>query len=395
MSRNRPIDTLRINDSEREHLLETLEKLAAESHVARNIRAHDRVTFTIKPFAVTFLHPGGVETRCLVTARNLSVGGLGFLHGGFLYDGTRCQLHVPTIYGDRRTLTGAVRSCRHISGNIHEVGVQFDEPIDPYEFLEAGDAPAGRHAESVTAPSLAGVVLAVQNFPPDAKLLEHHLASTKIKLTTAREYDEARTDVSAGRIDLIIVDDHALGANGGADIMQAIKMDDFNGPVIALTSDGSTAWLSSVRQHGFADVLIKPYDVGKLYACLARRLPDGEGNGAGKIFSELATSPGAIDLLKSFLAEVETAVEEVQGSLAKGDRQTMRSLCLGLKGSGRGYGYPRLSDAARDVVQAIDSDQPENDVELAIKRLDLVFQRLSAEAPVESNPAPAAEHDDS
>jgi len=392
VSRNQPIDTLRITDAERDHLLDTLEKLAAESQITKNVRAHDRVSFSIKPFPVTFLHPGGVETRCLVTARNLSVGGLGFLHGGFLYQGTLCEMQVPTIYGDHRTLRGSVRSCRHVSGNIHDIGVQFDDAIDPYEFLEVGDAPSSGYTCDIKAPSLTGAVVALQAFTPDARLLAHHLASTSITLTARADYEEARDDIASGRADLVIVDDRALGSNGGADVMQALHMDGFTGPVIALTSDSSTAWLSSVRQHGFADVLIKPYDVGKLFACLAQHLPDLAGTGptAGKIFSEIATSPGAIDLLQSFLAEVDSAVGEVRGALAKGDRQTIRSLCLGLKGSGRGYGYPRLSDAAREVVDAIDAKRSEPDVELALKRLELVFQRLSPEAPA----AAPREHDD-
>jgi len=370
-----------MKEAERTQLIETLEKLAAETNVSENNRAHDRVSFSTKPFPVTFHHPGGVETSCLVVSRNLSAGGLGFLHGGFVYEGTRCVLEIPTIYGDSRTLTGDVRSCRHISGNVHDIGVRFDEPVDPYEFLEAGDTPQGSFSVDVDAPNLAGSVLAILAFPPDAQLLKHHLADTSIELQTAPDFESAAETVAAGELDLVIVGDHALGANGGADVIQAVRMQGFEGHLIALTADGSSDWLASVKKQGFSEILVKPYEVGKLYAVLAARLPDGSASALGGIFSELANAADALDLLQGFLREVESSVKEINVAMSKGDRSKARSLCLRLKGSGRGYGYPRLSDAAREVVDAIDADASGHDVEVAFRRLEIVFQCLTAEPP--------------
>ena len=390
MTRHKPIDTLRLTQTERDLLIDGLEKSARDSRVEHEGRTHERVGFNTKNFPVTFTHPGGVETRCLVTARNLSIGGLGFLHGGFLHANTACAIELPTIFGDSRVIRGAVRSCRHVAGKIHEIGVRFDAPIDPYEFLEPGDAPQGGFDSKLDASSLSGRVLAIEPAASDARLLVHQFASTSATLEIRSDFEEARELIQSGAIDLILISDAALGTNGGADISQAIRMEGFDGPLIALTAESRSEWLAQVRKHHFAEVLVKPCDIGKFYACLAQNLPDtGQASTSGKIYSEIALTEAAVELLGGFLKEVELAVREVNTAMAKGDKSTIRALCLGLKGNGRGYGFPRLSDAAREIVDAIDKSAPADDVEVALKRLELVFQRLSPELPPAPGAAPA------
>jgi len=63
--------------------------------------------------------------------RNLSKGGLSFLHGGFVYPGTRCMVQLITTLGASDDVLGTVVSCRYIESMIHEVSIRFDREIDP------------------------------------------------------------------------------------------------------------------------------------------------------------------------------------------------------------------------------------------------------------------------
>ena len=73
-----------------------------------------------------------------VTCRNLSAGGLAFLHRGFLHAGTECQIRLPLMTGGEMTVHGRIVQCAHVQKSIHEVGVVFDEAIDPRQFLDVG-----------------------------------------------------------------------------------------------------------------------------------------------------------------------------------------------------------------------------------------------------------------
>jgi len=391
MSRNQPIDTLRLSNAERDALIASLDRHAKQAGSSENNRRHERVAFLPRPVAVNFMHPGGVETRCLVTPRNISVSGISFLHGGYLHTGSDCTVNLPTLFGDTRTVRGVIRSCRYITGNVHEIGVEFETEIDPYDFLEPGDAPQSADAVAIDPMTLHGAILVIENSPADARLITHHLSKADVKLDIFDSFEDAESTIASGAHDVIMLNDESLGTNGGADIAQAVRMQGFDGPMIAMTAESKSTWLASVRQCGFADVLVKPYDPGKLYACLAQQLPNAEDRGStsGKIHSTLPHDPTVVELLESYLKEVEEAIKGISACLRAGDKTAVRAACLGLKGTGRGYGYPRLSDAAREVVDAIDENAGTSAVETALKRLELVSQRLAAQPS--GAPQPAAD----
>lgn len=68
----------------------------------------------------------------LAPTRDISRNGLCFLHGAFLKAGTQCQVVLKTIRDQKWTVHEAqVVRCRGLEGRMHEVGLQFDQEIDP------------------------------------------------------------------------------------------------------------------------------------------------------------------------------------------------------------------------------------------------------------------------
>ncbi|MEM7626988.1 MAG: PilZ domain-containing protein [Planctomycetota bacterium] len=119
-------------------LIATLEAgKGPEVPATRDRRDLDTVRYPfVRKMALRVQHPGGTATSHLVRSRNLSRGGVGFLHGQFLYPNTVCYVVIPTRWGENVILPGRVSWCRHVSGQTHEVGMRFDQVIQVDEFLD-------------------------------------------------------------------------------------------------------------------------------------------------------------------------------------------------------------------------------------------------------------------
>lgn len=72
----------------------------------------------------------GSTMQIIVRCRNISIGGLGFLHGSYVHPGTRVVLTLISANKQGYRINGSIVRCRHLTKNIHEVGVAFDETID-------------------------------------------------------------------------------------------------------------------------------------------------------------------------------------------------------------------------------------------------------------------------
>jgi hypothetical protein len=132
-------DTLRLSETERQAVVEELDRQDAMSAGGR--RGDSRWKYNVpEGILVHFQHAAAYHFQFLVIPRNISKGGLGLLHGGFVYSGTRCVARLRTIDREFVLAAGRVMHCRCVRGRIHEVGVQFDEPIDVENFVRVGHA---------------------------------------------------------------------------------------------------------------------------------------------------------------------------------------------------------------------------------------------------------------
>ncbi len=71
----------------------------------------------------------------IVRPRNISAGGLSFLHGSFLYPGAHCRIALRALDGDQVEVGARLARCRCVRGRIHEVAAVFDERIDIERFV--------------------------------------------------------------------------------------------------------------------------------------------------------------------------------------------------------------------------------------------------------------------
>lgn len=85
----------------------------------------------------------GQPASCRVRPRNLSRGGIAFLHEAYVYPETPCTVVLISRMYQPIEVSGKVVGCRHVSGRLHEVAVAFDKQIEPDDFLEIVEEQAG------------------------------------------------------------------------------------------------------------------------------------------------------------------------------------------------------------------------------------------------------------
>jgi hypothetical protein len=123
-------DSLRLTVEQQAAILNELDRRARIS-ADRESRREERIFYRdAKGVLLAIAESDGTESPYLIRPRNICRTGLGFLHGGPLPPGTTCILTLPTADGDKLVVRARVAHCGPVSGEVHQVGLQFDEPID-------------------------------------------------------------------------------------------------------------------------------------------------------------------------------------------------------------------------------------------------------------------------
>jgi hypothetical protein len=76
-----------------------------------------------------------LPTTLIASTRNLSAGGLAFLHSSALPPDTLCRVRLLDRQGKAHMLPARVVHCRPVQCRLFEVGLKFDSLIEPEAFL--------------------------------------------------------------------------------------------------------------------------------------------------------------------------------------------------------------------------------------------------------------------
>ena len=139
-STTQQIDTLK--SAQRADITTALDRLhESEPRGGGGGRAHDRHVYNPPlPIHIEMTQPGGVAAIFVVRPVDLCDDGIGFLHGGYVHQGTKAMVRLVTHDGETLAVNGKVAHCRCLHGRIHFAGMQFDKPIDANLILGLDDA---------------------------------------------------------------------------------------------------------------------------------------------------------------------------------------------------------------------------------------------------------------
>ncbi len=362
---------VRLNHAERSKLLCRLDD--APGRTGRDRRRYRRWEYRMSDIAVLVQHPAGGTGRFLVCARNISAGGLSAIHGGYIHPGSDCKIVLPRRDGSPFAVNGVIVHCRHIEGSYHEIGIRFTQEVDPAALLP-DQIPEGEDTGDLTheLPALEGRVLVVDQSSADRKLMTHHLAATSLILKMVDSSGAAIDAVRRHSYDLILCDLHL--DTDCVRMIEQIRKSDYKGPIIVVTAESSPSRLTQARAAGANEIIGKPHSAAYLASLIAEWL---DVPGVDRpIYSNLEESAGMAELIADFVDDVQMKTHHLEKAIDRIDMTAARELCVELVGSGTGFGFASVTEAARDALMAIDTVQKKQDADVSLKRLVAICQRI-------------------
>lgn len=129
-SKTRSLEPLKLAETQRLDFVQRLEA-KDEAHVNNERRRSAR--FRIRDGVDCLISYDDKIYRELwfrAVPRNLSDHGAAVLHGAFVYPGSKLIARITMYDGECVELQGVVRRCDYVSGKVHDIGIEFDQPID-------------------------------------------------------------------------------------------------------------------------------------------------------------------------------------------------------------------------------------------------------------------------
>ena len=264
-------NSVKLSDAERFSLLSRLDE-SAKAEEKRlhtwgcNRRADERLAYRVNNVAMLVVHPAGSVSRVLVCARNLSAGGLGVLHGGFLHPGTECRILLASLDGNHVVHKARVVSSRHLRGRLHEIGMQFHTRINVDQYIDehgrtAADAAVRR---AVASPGVNGPLVFVGGGLEEHRTLIEHLRAADLNLMIAATTDDGRQSVQYESAGVVLIDVKAIEC----DVDTAVEtLSAAAGPEAIILVIEADATLG-VLPHGVTAVLTRPVEASMIFeAC--------------------------------------------------------------------------------------------------------------------------------
>lgn len=329
------------------------------------------------PMRVT--QPGGGVHEVKIQSRNLSAAGMSILYSGFLYTGTEINVRLRKQHGGEESVAGNVAWCRHIAGSFHSIGIKFNARVFAKLFVDPSFMGGHEQNERVDPSTMEGSVILIEDQLMDRLLFEHQMKATKIKADAVATCAEALAKLAAGSYD-IVLSDLNLTEMKGEDAFKQIRGVGFKGALIAVTAETAPARIQASQAAGAAAIIRKPYEFDILIATLAAFLKDGGVSADQLIFSTLVRQPGFEPVLAQYVDGVKGTAVEIKQAMDSGDFEQVRSKCLTLKGSGAGFGFVQVSDAAKEATRVLDSTKSVAESVTMIESLLQVCRRITAKS---------------
>lgn len=381
-----PIETLKLSDRDKARLIQAVEAQAAQQspHIEQD-RRNLRVSYAGKSVLVS-LEGNGSHVRFSVVPRNISRGGMAFVHGRFVYPNTPCHAALPRTDGKPHQVEGKVVHCRHVAGIVHEVSVRFDAPINLEDFVvldpEQADAHSRERCEweadnplSLDEAGPAGRVLVVDDFATDRKLIAHHLQQLRLVADDAAERAAAIKLAKHTDYGLMVVD-LDLGRDDGLELIRQLRASGLTMPVVATSARGGDALLAQAMAAGGNALVTKPFAPHELCEKVAQllSLEYGEDDGDA-LTSALADDREMRPLVREFVAGLAQSIATLREQAD--DTDALREVCQTLKGAGTSYGFEPITRTAALVLTRLDADQRQaDDIAAGVQELIGLLRRV-------------------
>ena len=320
--------SVRLSTSQVDSILDQLD--AAEDRIKGNLRQAPRFRYR-NTIAVHMQQPGSSNRVAFrVPTRNISVGGLSLLHGGFVHSGTNCLVQLISVHGAWTDVGGVVTHCHFLEGRIHEVGLAFEQAIDPSDF---------------TSDAVRSSVLLAEDDPTTARLVAFHLSQLQADVEWAENGRVAVDKALANSYDIILMDIE-MPVLGGLEAIAELRQRGYTGPIVAVTALTAPEDQSRCLEAGADRYLPMPYGRPELAELL--KWLKGE-----PLLSTMTSQPDMAELIAKFVSDLPTTIRDIEEAVGDNDARRVEQLARQVKGKGDGFGFEFLSVAGASLEKEL------------------------------------------
>ncbi len=380
MADRKIVQTLRQSAEELRAIDAELDAVTADSGASAK-RHLKRWKFPAGVAIVSIADEHGNRTDFVVSPRNISGSGFGALHGGFLHPGMSCCVGLRRLDGSVAVIKGSIARCRHIKGNLHEIGIRFEESISPGKFMPFEDQVFQR--EHVDLTELRGTVLVVVQSPVEQRLIAHHFKKSNLDILFAPDVLTA-IGMLDEQPDIVIVD-HAVGDWQGVEAIRELRENGITKPVLLQTVEKGRSLRDRAIEAGADEVLMKPCPPELLHQAVAEFIEMGStgrsvGSSVHFVVSSAHETGVELDILEEFLRGLSALIDELSGAAKSEANELVKRRSLELRGTAESLGFLKLGESVDEVLQALACGQSGAEVEAAVDRLRGVATRCRAVA---------------
>ncbi len=330
--------TIRMDKAEVEKVLDAMDEHKGDN-TESNLRTYERFTYRNSECVVHIKQPGaGTPVTYFCPTRNISEGGVSFLHGGFVYAGSEIRIQLISAFGAWQDVNGTVVSCDLVKAPIHEVCVRFDQLIDPGDYCQ----------DATKRP-----VLLVDDDLSIVRLATVLLQKLKCNVETAENGQVGVEMALKGTYEVIIMDIE-MPVMDGFTAVKELRAKGYSGDIVAATAMTLPEDRERCRKSGFNDFIAKPYSMKDLSKVLdtVRKEP---------LLSTLINDADMIDIITSFVESLPDNIRVFEEAIDKSLVSDLEIAARSLKGEAGGYGFEPISTAAekleRGIQEGIDISQ--------------------------------------
>jgi len=350
-------DALRLSERQQRALLAYLDAQAGDTLDLDDQRIDQRFDFSSSAVLVRIGQPGGTSGTFIVRPRNLSRTGMGFLHGGFCYPGSPCEVLLPTCDDARAVLSGRIIRCRHVRANVHELGLQFAQPIELGRFVQAAihsGAEEGRPSQPL--PRLTGRCLLIDPSTDTRELFDFLAAHMGLASVTTLDGNTAKTMLAHQPFDIILID-YDLAAAMQPTLIAELRDAGFTGPIVALALPDRLDQATTPEAAAFDGHVLKPLTCERLLEGLSNHLARDwtSRRSISPLFSEHWSKKAMQPLILGHLERLEHRVADVHQAMRNGAMDEAGAVLREITGASGGFGFPQISAAALDLAKAVES----------------------------------------
>lgn len=310
-----------------------LDKLDEMSNRERKeTRTAMRHRYRMRDVTIELCNPGGTIRRYAAPTRNISSRGIGFIIGHFVYPGSICRVTLLSIQDHEVTQVGKVVRCRYLegTGQLHEVGVKFDAPIEVGMF-HRGAAPMR--------------VLIADDDPAIHKLVPTLLKDVHCQYFSALGGQDAIRQARAKPFDLALIDAN-MPEMDGLTVARELRNSGYSAPLVCATANEDPNHRETCLTAGFDHWIAKPFRRDDLEALVTSVRED-------PVFSSLVDEPAMAEMVDTFVQDLPRQLRELYLQIAKPEGSKLADALRELRTRAGTYGFDVIADLCREIEDKV------------------------------------------